>query len=627
MIDLVVAVPLVAALLVGSGRMRWHEQLLARWRRLPRLVRFSLLAFVLAGCHESCLFYARSPVDLGTLPFREPLHYVGGEIVRYQNGLLASYFAGTHYATLDHQQIDPNVDFTWNVQDPPVPGSFDSFQDIGMDTDPPRWGVWSVVWEGYLAVPTEGDYVLATESDDGSWLEMKDDSGNLVIVVDNGPPNGDSTVTAPAHLTAGMHYIRMSYFQSQCCGALARLLWQPPGAAALEPIPASAFFTQAAPVLVRRVVYVHGTTGSFKGNDFPVLLDPLRARYRVSFYTFYEDHGNATSDTNFSCLPQQQRPIPGYRPVAFTFPVDSPDPAPGICDSNDDLELNAIILDGDLGRLSQEADRITLISNSGGAPIVRAYLAYAAATSSPSLTHVDSAVFLEGVQSGSYLAALYAGAGLPQQRGANWNLVDAAFDLAKIKLIHDPRRPVFPDVLPQGDLQAYVARAAALPDNVNYINVSGDIVMHTLQLPVLPWMDPIDLGYDEVGDFVMLPGVDDPTQLPANGGSRFLPSVIGRGASSTQWILHKEYPIYIDSFGDAGSQILAGLLIAEGDPAAHRNLSRMNEMCVQVPGADAAHPQVRRLPGPIIDAITALDQSTPDPGKVGFGTMRRVDCP
>jgi hypothetical protein len=378
----------------------------------------------------------------------------------------------------------------------------------------------------------------------------------------------------------------------------------------------------------RRIVYVHGTTGSFKGNDFPVLLNPLRNRYPVSVYEYYEDKANATSATDFSCQPQTQRPIPAFSPAAFTFTVDPPDPAPGVCDSNDDLELNAIVLESDLRALAAQSSHITIISNSGGSAIVRAYLAYAAATGSPSLDVVDSVVFLEGVQAGTTIAARYNGTGLPQKRGNKWNLTDQAFDLVKIGLVHDPRRPVFQDVLPRSDFQRYVGRDVPLPDKVHYINLSGDVVLHVYQLPVLPWMKPIDLGSEGFGDFVMLPGSDDPTRLPADGGSRLLPSVLGRGASSTQWILRKEYPVYIDgAVGNPGSTILAGLVTAFNDPASHLFFSRMSEICVQVPGDDPAHPKVRRLPGPIIDAIAALDQTPPDPQKVGFGNMQRVECP
>jgi hypothetical protein len=182
--------------------------------------------------------------------------------------------------------------------------------------------------------------------------------------------------------------------------------------------------------------------------------------------------------------------------------------------------------------------------------------------------------------------------------------------------IHDPRRPVFQDVLPGGAFQSYVAREAALPDDVNYVNVAGDITVH-YYTQWLWWQ--WDTGQQELGDLVMLPGNDDPTAPSADGGARLLPSTIGRGSSSTQWILHREIPV-INGEGD-----LAALEAALLDPAAHLNF-RPEQMCVQMPRPGGGV-QVMRLNDAIIAAVVALDSGGPDGVALGIGNWNRTVCP
>lgn len=121
----------------------------------------------------------------------------------------------------------------------------------------------------------------------------------------------------------------------------------------------------------------------------------------------------------------------------------------------------------------------------------------------------------------------------------------------------------------------------------------------------------------------MLPGPDNPTALPADGGARFLPSSIGAGRSSAQWVLRRDFEFVIDVFsGDRyDSRLLAGLTLVAGDPAAHHNLSRMSEICVHTPTG------VRRLHQALFDAIVSLDDGRLRPERLGFGTMERTTCP
>ncbi|OGO70315.1 MAG: hypothetical protein A3H36_01460 [Chloroflexi bacterium RIFCSPLOWO2_02_FULL_71_16] len=379
--------------------------------------------------------------------------------------------------------------------------------------------------------------------------------------------------------------------------------------------------------LKRVILYVHGTTGDFTRLDFPVLRSPLEARYEVQNYEFYEDRGNAVvGDPKFACQIGRQRSIPTFSTDAFTryeFEPDQPEGAPGVCDSNDSIELNAVILDGDVADLLTRSDRVTLISNSGGAAIVRGYLAYASAAATGTLAGVDLSVSLEGVQTGTYLAAAYASSDFARSdRPIHSWVQDRALEFFKKDLVHDPTRPAFQDVVPQGPFQRYIARADAIPNEPHYLNVAGDLVVNVHYF-LLFW-EYRDPDVVPVGDFVMLPGFDDPTAPSPLGGALFLPSSIGRGRSSAEWTLRREFDVVADTFSsnDLSGALAGGIAAAFDDPAAHHNLSRMDEICVAVPSGAP-----KRLNHALFDAIASLDRGVHDPATLGFGKLNRVTCP
>jgi hypothetical protein len=178
-------------------------------------------ALTLAACHTTHRgHFATTPVPLALVPFNEPLRYsIGpnaGQPVPAQNGLLASYFAGALYDRLDHQQIDPNIDFDWNAdnQNPVVSGpeSLDTNEGIGSFIGlPSTWGIWSIAWEGYLDVPAEGTYGLRLHVNNGGWLEMKDGAGGLRTVLScPGGPGFEGDCDATLTLAQGRQYIRVS---------------------------------------------------------------------------------------------------------------------------------------------------------------------------------------------------------------------------------------------------------------------------------------------------------------------------------------------------------------------------------------------------------------------------------
>jgi 4-amino-4-deoxy-L-arabinose transferase-like glycosyltransferase len=92
----------------------------------------------------------------------------------------------------------------------------------------------SVVWSGTIVLPRSGRYVFATESDDGSWLEI--DGRTLV---DNGGTHEKRRVEGVHILSAGPHAIQVRYFQAGM-GASVRVFWMPAGRrGGLEYIPAT----------------------------------------------------------------------------------------------------------------------------------------------------------------------------------------------------------------------------------------------------------------------------------------------------------------------------------------------------------------------------------------------------
>jgi len=72
-----------------------------------------------------------------------------------------------------------------------------------------------VEWDGWLKIDEAGEYELALASDDGSWLWI---GGKQII--DNGGFHPEQVKTGKIRLTAGLHPIRVRYFQGHGEAAL-----------------------------------------------------------------------------------------------------------------------------------------------------------------------------------------------------------------------------------------------------------------------------------------------------------------------------------------------------------------------------------------------------------------------
>ncbi len=153
------------------------------------------------------------------------------------NGLNARYYATSIYAndqwnntgTPTATQIDPNINFSW--------------QPDGTDPRPAGigWGDFSADWNGYIDIPTDGNYTFATTSDDGSIVYIDNN-----VVVNNGGAHPPTSVAGdPVALTKGLHNITVKYWE--CCyfQSLITLFWTIPGGSQAIVPPSALFPTPA----------------------------------------------------------------------------------------------------------------------------------------------------------------------------------------------------------------------------------------------------------------------------------------------------------------------------------------------------------------------------------------------
>jgi PA14 domain len=130
-------------------------------------------------------------------PTYAPVHFPGERVIR--------------------KKKDPRVLFNWDEQGPPFPGPF------------------SIQWEGYLRAPANGEFVIATNSDDGSCVYV---DGHRVV--DNWGMHSARIREGRVRLQAGFHQLTVLYYNAQF-GGLMELLWARDGHH-LMPIPSEALF-------------------------------------------------------------------------------------------------------------------------------------------------------------------------------------------------------------------------------------------------------------------------------------------------------------------------------------------------------------------------------------------------
>lgn len=379
------------------------------------------------------------------------------------------------------------------------------------------------------------------------------------------------------------------------------------------------FVRDRAPKVKRGFIFVHGINGDFNDHPFGSLMGRIEERYLdpngeplVDYFRYHQDLGNRTPQ---GC---EERSLTQVLPYHDTlgYPVTLPSPGePPYCDSNDDVGVNGLFLEADIRRLRArwQVDKITLIANSMGGAIVRAYLAYAAAKRAytglaDTLDIVDGVVFLQSVHQGAYGAAVK---GFVDESPILQPIRDDIADVVRDTFHLDPDRPALDDLAPRSEMIRFVNRLEHVPTELHYINARSDIRLRPA-IGLLGFRFPVTVP---VGDYLLLPGDQDPTTTPAGGGAGFLPSVVAVGRSSGQWTLRSEPTVF---FEIAPAQL--AVLVAT-QPESHVAFgSKLSELCV------ATLKGTKRLDQALFDAIAALDSPIHDLDLLSFGDLTSQRC-
>lgn len=95
--------------------------------------------------------------------------------------------------------------------------------------------MFSIDYQGFINIPSDGIYTFTLSSDDGSLLYLGEK-----LIIDNDGLHGPVTKSADLALGKGLHSIRISFFEGSGGNTL-ELHWKT-GTGKLEPVPAEAFF-------------------------------------------------------------------------------------------------------------------------------------------------------------------------------------------------------------------------------------------------------------------------------------------------------------------------------------------------------------------------------------------------
>jgi hypothetical protein len=154
---------------------------------------------------------------------------VGGVCQRYLNGLSMTVRQNDQNGAVLYTQIDPNVD---HCQDLTFPNC---------QWTPLNWTNSYVTWTGYINLPLDGTYGLATTSKNGSRVWM--DGVNVVNNNWNTSQVNPRLVRDNRAYTAGLHAITVEFQTSGAAGSGISLQWAPPGGG-LQVVPQSALLYQ-----------------------------------------------------------------------------------------------------------------------------------------------------------------------------------------------------------------------------------------------------------------------------------------------------------------------------------------------------------------------------------------------
>lgn len=128
--------------------------------------------------------------------------------INHNHGLTAEYFIDRDLTKSFLMKKDVSINFRWMRR---APRGLPSANDF------------SIRWRGKILAPAAGDYELFTLSDDGVRLWVDDR-----LLIDNWGVHGATLNSAIVKLTAGLHSIRIEYFNGEGDSVL-KLMWKQPG--------------------------------------------------------------------------------------------------------------------------------------------------------------------------------------------------------------------------------------------------------------------------------------------------------------------------------------------------------------------------------------------------------------
>lgn len=305
--------------------------------------------------------------------------------------------------------------------------------------------------------------------------------------------------------------------------------------------------TDGRPSTAAQVLFVHGVTQSYSDRSlFQSLRDPLSDTYGPGLVNSFEYYQDAGDDTGSGCNPraagQADPPTPD---PSVGMPYDASQNGPK-CDSQGDIGQNAVRLDQEVRRLylANGNKPVILMGYSMGGETIRSMLAYSTYVGDGVAdTMVDSVLLMHGVEQGSWIAKASGISKLPLAGGAISNLIG--------KFAPNPSRPANQQFKPTGNYMRWLAAHSDRLPNIPMYNTWGDEQVYT-QSCILFWCHSSYL--DSMGDVILMPGTDDPTQVTSDGGERFLPG----GSSATRWQWSEVQKFYWDPSTDG---MMVGLMV------------------------------------------------------------------
>jgi len=314
------------------------------------------------------------------------------------------------------------------------------------------------------------------------------------------------------------------------------------------------------------LIYVHGINEEAgKASDKPDFPTVFKAVPNVTYrgFVYYEDLGQTDPSLGLGSCGSGLPVNVLIKAAAVSMPIISSD-ATGTptCDGSSDIGINAIKLEEQINAEYMASGRpVILVGYSMGASIIRGMIAYSQARRDQVAdTMIDSVSFIHGVQQGSYLAN--GGgfvSGLPIFGGIATGISD---------LVHLPLdRPASQELQDGSAWFTWVnANSTKLP-SIPFFNTYGDIHVNARVCVIPDLFGCIDVGDVAVGDIVILPGTDDPTDTPIQGGQKFLNGP--RGLQN--WEFHQLHRYYWDPLFEP-SEVIASGAAAFSAPEQHLNI-------------------------------------------------------